>query len=156
MPVLRAATQQQTSIGVSTASSSLGATSDDMTVYPAGGLWEDDEEQKFYEDLPDLADFLPKQALGVQASGNPNEESKTETEAIKFEEQEMLEKLNQEIAELENGQDTMSQNSPRTRESGLEEGDEKLVFTRCIYFLTQSLYFIKGAFSPYQSGRRRH
>jgi regulator of nonsense transcripts 2 len=102
MPTLRAAQQQQTSIGVSTAGTALGSAAEDMTVYPAGGVWEDDEEQKFYEDLPDLADFLPRNALGIQASDTADEDSKTNEESRKNEEAELLEKLNQEIADLEN------------------------------------------------------
>lgn len=33
---------------------------------PVGGMWEDEEERKFYEDIVDLSEFVPGGILGVK------------------------------------------------------------------------------------------
>ena len=38
----------------------------DSEEWVPGGKWEDDEERRFYEDLADLKDFVPKTVLGVE------------------------------------------------------------------------------------------
>lgn len=132
MPALKAAAQQQTSIGVSAIGTTIGAGSDDMSVYPSGGLWEDDEERKFHEDLPDLADFLPKEALGIQSSENTAETAIQEKEKT-MAHQDLLDELNRELSELEKNLRSDSQNGPE-KESKLE--DEKCRLSRAARFFT--------------------
>ncbi|KAG8902737.1 hypothetical protein FRC00_000574, partial [Tulasnella sp. 408] len=38
-----------------------------------GGKWEDDEERRFYEDLTDLKDFVPRTILGIEAEAEAAE-----------------------------------------------------------------------------------
>lgn len=40
----------------------------------SGGIWDDDEERKFYEDILDLADDVPPTFLGLKTSGEPSAE----------------------------------------------------------------------------------
>jgi regulator of nonsense transcripts 2 len=100
MPVLKATDKQQISIGVSAVSTS-GFNPDEMSVYPSGGLWEDEEERRFYEDLIDLVDFIPRQALGISTADETEDGGVSMDEAKKSEEQDLLEELNREIEELE-------------------------------------------------------
>ena len=65
MPSLPSASQKNESILLLDGSSGLrqGGVED----LPANSKWEDEEERRFYEDLPDLKDFVPKAVLGVEA-----------------------------------------------------------------------------------------
>jgi regulator of nonsense transcripts 2 len=128
MPTLKAAAQQQMSIGVSSATSTLGQT-EEANVYPSGGVWEDDEEQRFYEDLTDLADFIPKSALGIQTSEKGDEELPTDEETKKaIEEAELLDMLNREIYELERAQEGASREASANQGNGYEPVEAEYAF----------------------------
>jgi regulator of nonsense transcripts 2 len=43
-----------------------------------GGIWDDDEERRFYEDLPDLLDLVPPTLLGVKDKKPEKEEDEKE------------------------------------------------------------------------------
>ncbi len=64
MPELKpSVSQQQVTIGLS---SNTGSHNSSLEAsYSALGPWEDEEERKFYEDIADLAEFVPKAVLGV-------------------------------------------------------------------------------------------
>lgn len=65
MPHLPTVAEQANSIGLADGSSSRNTDGDEVT---AVGKWEDDEERKFYEDILDLKDFIPKSVLGVDGT----------------------------------------------------------------------------------------
>lgn len=60
------------SIGLSTNVGAQGVVEEDPTQY-ATSKWEDDEERRFYEDIQDLKDFVPKSLLGLDDKGDPVE-----------------------------------------------------------------------------------
>lgn len=43
-----------------------------------GGIWDDDEERRFYEDLPDLLDLVPPSLLGVKDKKPEKDEGEKE------------------------------------------------------------------------------
>ncbi|THV02346.1 ARM repeat-containing protein [Dendrothele bispora CBS 962.96] len=56
-------------------------------IYTPGGKWEDEEERKFYEEVQDLKDFVPKSVLGIE-EGPKEEMRKLEEELEKLSVQE--------------------------------------------------------------------
>ncbi|OXM78214.1 hypothetical protein C364_04151 [Cryptococcus neoformans Bt63] len=68
----------------------------------AGGIWDDEEEQKFYQDLIDLKEVVPASLLGIrekskeeedhEGSGSQREEEKEEEEAARKADEEALRK----------------------------------------------------------------
>ncbi|ELU42746.1 transcription factor [Rhizoctonia solani AG-1 IA] len=80
MPHLPSASQKNDSILLLDGSSSLrlGGTED----LPANSKWEDEEERRFYEDLPDLKDFVPKTVLGVDAVASKEERDSVAKEQV--------------------------------------------------------------------------
>lgn len=64
MPHLPTAAEQTSSIGLADGSNPRNGDVDEVT---AVGKWEDEEERRFYEDLPNLKDFVPKSVLGIDA-----------------------------------------------------------------------------------------
>ena len=69
MPNLPADESRTESIGLSTGAGGANAALDD-TQY-ATSKWEDEEERRFYEDVQDLKDFVPKSFLGLDDKGDP-------------------------------------------------------------------------------------
>lgn len=45
---------------------SAGEGADEGIAVTSGGKWEDEEERKFYEDIQDLKDFVPRSVLGLE------------------------------------------------------------------------------------------
>ena len=60
MPHLPANTAKGDSIGLSSGNANRGPGAEEDTYLGRGSQWEDEEERKFYEDLTDLKDLLPK------------------------------------------------------------------------------------------------
>lgn len=71
MPSLPSASQKNDSILLLDGGSSLRATGGEDL--PANSKWEDEEDRRFYEDLPDLKDFVPKSVLSVEAIASKEE-----------------------------------------------------------------------------------
>lgn len=100
LPTLKTASQKTDSIqiGSNTGSSVLGGDSDLVT----GGKWEDEEERRFFEEVPDLKDYVPRSVLGVEDETDENteddmkEKEKREQERV----QEEVRKLEEELAGL--------------------------------------------------------
>ena len=73
----------------------------ELTLSTAGGKWEDEEERRFFEDIQDLRDFVPKSMLGLEDGEDktsPGEEEKKPDEDLKVD----MKKLDEELAGLEN------------------------------------------------------
>ncbi|KAF9237526.1 ARM repeat-containing protein [Melanogaster broomeanus] len=87
MPSLPTASQKSDSIQIgSNAGGILGEESDDI-LSTSGGKWEDEEERKFFEDIQDLKDFVPKSVLGVESEESGADEEKEKLERERAEEQ---------------------------------------------------------------------
>jgi regulator of nonsense transcripts 2 len=57
----------KTSLQIMDSGPAFGKDGDDMNT--SGGIWEDDEERKFYEDILDLGLEVPPSILGIKANG---------------------------------------------------------------------------------------
>ncbi|EJD02975.1 transcription factor [Fomitiporia mediterranea MF3/22] len=121
MPTLPAATQKNDTIIVSAA----GQQTTQEEIYVIGGKWEDEEERRFYEDIQDLRDFVPKSVLGLDETDGqqPDEKSglnKTKDEELEKEKKRQEEKeareLEKELKRLELGHEakdeTRNDNAP--------------------------------------------
>lgn len=73
----------------------------ELLLSAAGGQWEDEEERRFFEDIQDLRDYVPKSMLGLEEGDDktsPDEEEKRTEEDLKLD----IKKLDEELAGLEN------------------------------------------------------
>ena len=101
MPTLKTASQKSESIqiGMNSGSNLLGSESDEMT--GAGGKWEDEEERRFYEEIPDLKDYVPRSVLGLEGDGDEEKDDGKEKERQEKERvEEEVRKLEEELAEM--------------------------------------------------------
>ena len=100
MPDLPSASQKSESIMIgSNAGKGLGEDGD-LVLSSAGGKWEDEEERRFFEDIQDLRDYVPKSMLGLEDGEDktsPGEEVKKPEEELKVD----MKKLDEELAGLE-------------------------------------------------------
>jgi regulator of nonsense transcripts 2 len=76
VPPLPAYTQKSDSLTIGNNSMSMNGDGAEE-INTSGGKWEDDEERKFFEDIPDLMDFVPRSVLGVDEKDKDKEESKS-------------------------------------------------------------------------------
>ncbi|KAF4599781.1 hypothetical protein EYR40_006882 [Pleurotus pulmonarius] len=99
MPTLPTSSQKSESIQIGVNNGSSLEDADDIVV--TGGKWEDEEERRFFEDIQDLKDFVPKSVLGIDESEANAEPSTTEQAAEEQErEKEEVRKLEEELAKL--------------------------------------------------------
>ncbi|KAH9917919.1 transcription factor [Epithele typhae] len=99
MPTLKTASQKSESIqiGVSTGSSILGGDGDEGV--GGGGKWEDEEERRFFEEIPDIKDYVPRSVLGLDGEGDDDSEDGKEKERQDKERvEEEVRKLEEELA----------------------------------------------------------
>ncbi|KZT65935.1 ARM repeat-containing protein [Daedalea quercina L-15889] len=96
MPVLKTASQKSESIliGANTGVSVPGGDVESVT----GGKWEDEEERRFFEEIPDLKDYVPRSVLGLE--GEADETTEADKEKEKERVQEEVRKLDEELAGL--------------------------------------------------------
>lgn len=67
----------------------------------SGGKWEDEEERRFFEDVQDLKDFVPKSVLGIDEDERDAGEDDAEKEKERIErEKEEVRKLEEELEKL--------------------------------------------------------
>ncbi|KAH9851383.1 ARM repeat-containing protein [Lenzites betulinus] len=128
MPMLKTASQKTESIqiGMNTGSSILGGDTDDTM--GTGGKWEDEEERRFFEETPDLKDYVPRSVLGLEGDADSEDADGKEKERM---EKEMVEeefrKLEEELAEMkidENGRVLVDEPGKRDAETGEEDADD--------------------------------
>lgn len=99
MPTLQTSSSRNDSIGVSLDSASAFAEREE---WAPGGKWEDDEERRFFEDLTDLKDYVPRTILGIEID-EEKDQSKADDgdeEAQKRQMEEEVKKLEAEVAKL--------------------------------------------------------
>lgn len=101
MPALPTASQKSDSIQIGSNSGGILADdSDDMSLV-SGGKWEDEEERKFFEDIQDLKDFVPKSVLGIESEERIDKAADEEREKVEKEKAEVeAKKLEQELEGL--------------------------------------------------------
>ncbi|KAI0071735.1 transcription factor [Panus rudis PR-1116 ss-1] len=109
LPPLKAASQKPDSIQIGTGSSTLDSLDSQNAdgEYGRHSKWEDEEERRFFEDILDLKDYVPRGILGVDEDGNTNggetrdgkDGDGTDKEKEKVEEE--VRKLEEELAGLE-------------------------------------------------------
>ncbi|KAI6032951.1 ARM repeat-containing protein [Pisolithus orientalis] len=87
MPALPTAAQKSDSIQIGSNIGSGAGDDTDIAFTTSGGKWEDEEERKFFEDIQDLKDFVPKNFLGIDAEEKTDSEEKEKAEKEKAEEE---------------------------------------------------------------------
>ncbi|KAL1736183.1 transcription factor [Schizophyllum commune] len=102
MPSLPTASQKSDSILIGGAGSSVlgGDGGEEIT---SAGKWEDEEERRFYEDVQDLKDFVPKSVLGIEGKEGEDaaQEEQEDEEERQAREKEEVKKLEEELQKLD-------------------------------------------------------
>ncbi|KIJ67888.1 hypothetical protein HYDPIDRAFT_147949 [Hydnomerulius pinastri MD-312] len=133
MPSLPTASQKSDSIQIGTnVGGILGDDSEDI-LSTSGGKWEDEEERKFYEDIQDLKDFVPKSVLGIESEEKGDKEVDEEMEKAEKEKAEAeAKRLEEELEGLKANGDThtngFTHHTVRS-ESADEEGGGAITLT---------------------------
>ncbi|KAH9832305.1 ARM repeat-containing protein [Rhodofomes roseus] len=100
MPELKTASQKSESIliGSNTGISVSGGDAESVTA----GKWEDEEERRFFEEIPDLKDYVPRSVLGLEGEGDETADTDSKEKEKKEQErvQEEVRKLEEELAGL--------------------------------------------------------
>jgi regulator of nonsense transcripts 2 len=98
----------------------------------SGGKWEDEEERRFFEDVQDLKDFVPKSVLGIGEEVGDDSKEREEREKVERERiQEEVKKLEEELEGLKvNGERAMNGNvqsdtGPESSNHGKENEDDE-------------------------------
>ncbi|TFK20775.1 transcription factor [Coprinopsis marcescibilis] len=118
LPALPTSTQKSDSIQIGSNSNSLLHDAED-SITPSG-KWEDEEERRFFEDIPDLRDFVPSSVLGVEVE-DEGQEQLTEQERAEREKEEVR-KLEEELRKLD-GNDLSEASLEKTDTDGDLEDD---------------------------------
>ena len=76
---------------------------EDDALHTEGGKWEDEEERRFFEDVQDLKDFVPKSVLGVENEEGVEGTTAPDKQEIEDEakQKERLEREKEEVRKLE-------------------------------------------------------
>lgn len=88
----------------------------------SGGKWEDEEERRFFEDVQDLKDFVPKGVLGIDEMEGKESDSDLEGEK----EKERIEKEREEVRKLEEELENLGENGMSQQSNPTEETQELL------------------------------
>lgn len=100
LPPLPTDSQKSESILIGSNNANLPQESDEALL-ANGGKWEDEEERKFFEDIQDLKDFVPKSVLGIEGDEMDKKEKELEREKLEQEKAaEEAKKLEEELADL--------------------------------------------------------
>ncbi|KAF9051213.1 transcription factor [Hymenopellis radicata] len=121
MPILPTSSQKSDSIqiGSNTSNQFSSDDSDDMNI--SGGKWEDEEERRFFEDVQDLKDFVPKSVLGLD-DADANETQEIDAKDREAEDKEDIRKLEEELEKLAEGNlnaSTGEDGDPESEDDGL-------------------------------------
>jgi len=80
-------------------------------IYTPGGKWEDEEERKFFEEVQDLKDFVPKSVLGIEdGEVQSTEEDQEKIKDREAREKEEMRKLEEELEKLSVEEQVTSKN----------------------------------------------
>lgn len=114
-----------TTIGVNTnPSSSLGNNGDDDDEFSVGNKskWVDDEERKFYEDIADLKDFVPRSVLGIEEE--LKEDTTDEAAAGGNEAEKAAKSEDEEVRQLQEELERLGMDNNDKKEDGDDDGEE--------------------------------
>jgi regulator of nonsense transcripts 2 len=99
LPSLPTDSQKSDSILIGTNNANHVGEETDDALFTTGGKWEDEEERRFFEDVQDLKDFVPKSVLGIE--GDETERKEKELEKEKLEQEKAAEEAKKLEEELE-------------------------------------------------------
>ncbi|KAI0824048.1 ARM repeat-containing protein [Trametes gibbosa] len=128
MPTLKTASQKTESIqiGMNTGSNILGGDTDDIIA--SGGKWEDEEERRFFEETPDLKDYVPRSVLGLEGETESEDvDGKEKERRAKEMVEEEFRRLEEELAEMkidENGHIAGGEPGKQDNETDEEDADD--------------------------------
>jgi regulator of nonsense transcripts 2 len=101
MPTLPTSSSTGNSIQIGTNTGVLLSEDAEEAAFAAlGGKWEDEEERRFFEDIQDLREIVPKSILGIEDSKDVKGSDENDVEAKKNAEDEVR-RLEEELAGLE-------------------------------------------------------
>ncbi|KAG7098666.1 hypothetical protein E1B28_000581 [Marasmius oreades] len=100
LPQLPTLSRKADSIQIGLNSGSILGGEDGDQFLSADRKWEDEEERKFFEEVQDLKDFVPKSVLGIDEEEKPKEEDEEQTQKRLEQEKEEFRKLEEELEKL--------------------------------------------------------
>jgi regulator of nonsense transcripts 2 len=117
LPPLPTESQKSDSILIGTNNANNLGDDFDETLLSTRGKWEDEEERRFFEDIQDLKDFVPKSVLGI----DEDEPDKKEKELAR----EQLEqaKVAEEVKKLEEELEVLKTSVEGRSEDGAHEAE---------------------------------
>ncbi|KAI0293362.1 ARM repeat-containing protein [Multifurca ochricompacta] len=128
MPTLPTSSSTGNSIQIGTNAGALLSDDAEEAAFAAlGGKWEDEEERRFFEDIQDLREVVPKSILGIDdGRESVKENDGSDAEARKNAEDEEVRRLQEELAGLEapggalqvNGKADSEEEAPGEEEDG--------------------------------------
>ena len=103
MPTLPTSSSTGNSIQIGTSTGALLSDDAEEAAFAAlGGKWEDEEERRFFEDIQDLSEIVPKSILGIDDSKDDViKDDESDAQAKKNAEDEEVKRLQEELACLE-------------------------------------------------------
>jgi len=127
MPTLPTSSSTGNSIQIGTNTGALLSDDAEEAAFAAlGGKWEDEEERRFFEDIQDLREIVPKSILGIEDTKDVVKEShESDAEAKKNAEDEEVKKLQEELAGLEAQDGTLRVNGKVDSLEIEEEEDDR-------------------------------
>ncbi|KZT08499.1 transcription factor [Laetiporus sulphureus 93-53] len=123
MPTLKTAAQKSESILIGTNTGIGGVGMEIETV--TGGKWEDEEERRFFEDIPDLKNYVPRNVLGVESEADEGTEGDSKEKEEKEKVEEQVRKLEEELAGLKVAEEGEMNGDVTATEANIEEGAQK-------------------------------
>jgi regulator of nonsense transcripts 2 len=129
MPTLPTSSSTGNSIQIGTNTGAFSSDDAEEAAFAAlGGKWEDEEERRFFEDIQDLREIVPKSILGIEDSKDRDvvkELDESDAEAKKSAEDEEVKRLQEELAGLEargalrvNGKADLQEDSEEAEDDG--------------------------------------
>ncbi|KAN0107367.1 Armadillo-type fold [Russula decolorans] len=129
MPTLPTSSSTGNSIQIGTNTGALLSDDAEEAAFAAlGGKWEDEEERRFFEDIQDLREIVPKSILGIEDTKDVVKEChESDAEAKKNAEDEEVKKLQEELAGLEAQDGTLRVNGKVDSQEIEEEENDSAV-----------------------------
>jgi regulator of nonsense transcripts 2 len=130
MPTLPTSSSSGNSIQIGTSTGGLLSDDSDEAAFAAlGGKWEDEEERRFFEDIQDLREVVPKSILGIEESSEAMKETnESDTDAKKNAEDEEVKRLREELEGLEaSGGAVQANGKTDTHDEASEDEDDEYV-----------------------------
>ncbi|TFY71699.1 hypothetical protein EVG20_g1301 [Dentipellis fragilis] len=124
LPTLPTSTQATSSIQIGTNSGSLSLDDgEDHAIATSGGKWEDDEERRFFEEIQDLREVVPRSILGVDEATSEQPAPEEDAENARKKEEEEVRKLEEELAGLEVNGKEHRENGVQVNGTSQEQSD---------------------------------